>query len=144
MRKIKNLKDSIIKVLYPNILFKDGSINKKDVYKNIIHQVRERNLICAIFIFFIQLFFFIKYINEGFYIIDAVHKYHMVAQIIFASSSVIAVVYYMLTIKKDFDVLNRIANIVYSFIILFAMFLWMVCSITHDPDAFSIAFIDLK
>lgn len=67
MSKYQKFKESMLKVMYPNILFKDGSVNKKQVYKKIIEQVRERNLICAVFLFFIQLFFFIKYINEGFY-----------------------------------------------------------------------------
>ena len=108
MSKYKNLKQTILKVIYPNILFQDGTVNKKHVYKKIIEQVRERNLICAIFLFFIQVFFFIKYINEGFYAKDADHYYHLIAQILFSVSSVLVVIYFFLTTKKDNDLLNRI------------------------------------
>lgn len=141
MSKYKNLKQTILKVIYPNILFQDGTVNKKQVYKKIIEQVRERNLICAIFLFFIQVFFFIKYINEGFYAKDADHYYHLIAQILFSVSSVLVVIYFFLTTKKDNDLLNRIATLVYSFTILVSMDLWMICSIEHNPDGFSIAFL---
>ena len=141
MSKYQKFKESMLKVMYPNILFKDGSVNKKQVYKKIIEQVRERNLICAVFLFFIQLFFFIKYINEGFYAKDDAHMYHLLSQILFSISSIGVVVYFFLTIRKDNDLLNRIATLVYSFVILISMFLWMTCSIEHNPNGFSIAFL---
>ena len=94
MNKNSSLKEAFIKVAYPNILFKDGTVDKKQVYRKIIEQVRERNLVCAIILLAIQLFYLIKYLNEGFYIYNDFHLFHPIAQIIFAVSSIIVIIYY--------------------------------------------------
>ena len=143
MNKNSSLKEAFIKVAYPNILFKDGTVDKKQVYRKIIEQVRERNLICAIILLSIQLFYLIKYLNEGFYIYNDFHLFHPVAQIIFAVSSILVIIYYFLTTKKEYDIMNRIVTLGYSVCILVAMFLWMICSIEHNPSNFCISFLYL-